>query len=290
MNYNNTLIKITKYILKYGIPTYIKKFIKINKINIDKLEFNYDINDIQNFLLIINKLVESYHKHSFVRLKYTNIINKNNYNFKNTPTKFYYTNKIGIIKLYSFDKYSLSHDEIKQYIKQITDFLDEHEFNGLILDFRKHCGGDTFSLVTAFSRFLNNTTLFGWSKNKISLKQKGWCNMINGKIEYNKYFLKKDINTNYPIAIIIGKQTKSAGEFVGSCFINSKNVKFFGEDSGGYLSVNDTVKVDKFEFSFPVLLQTSKNSIFKEYIEPDIYTNKPITEAKKWINKKNILI
>ena len=147
-----------------------------------------------------------------------------------------------------------------------------------------HAGGNMYPLLKALSRFLNNNTLFAWNNRKVNFNEKSWCNLIDGNLKYMKYFLHNNINTTYPIAIIIGKKTASAGEFVASCFIADKNVKIFGENSSGYLSVNQDYKVDKYDIYFPTLLQTSKNGKFQEYLEPDIYTNKPISSAKKWIS------
>jgi len=34
-----------------------------------------------------------------------------------------------------------------------------------------------------------------------------------------------------------------------------------------------------------ILYQIKKDGKFQEYLEPDVYTNAPIREAKKWINR-----
>jgi C-terminal processing protease CtpA/Prc len=176
----------------------------------------------------------------------------------------------------------MNNKDIEKYKNDIINFLDTHDFKGLILDFRKHHGGNMWPLVDALSRFLDNSTLFAWSNEKVSFKDKKWRNLINGKVKVNQSFIK-GANINYPIAVIIGSQTASAGEFVASCFINRNNVKIFGENTSGYLSVNNTIKIDNFEVNLPVKLQISRNDKFMEYIEPDVYTTKPITEAKLWI-------
>jgi len=277
MNYKKLIIKVIKYIIRYGIPVYLEKF---KNINIDYLNINIDNDD--KFLIFINKIIKAYHKHSFIRLQYNNlqsnvVINKS--------TKFNYKNKIGKITLYSYDTFSESTNNIKQYTKNIIEFLNlhENEFNGLIIDFRKHSGGNMWPLIDAFERFFNNTTLFAWENKKIKFNEKKWCNLINGNFKCNQSYINNDIKTLYPIAIIIGKKTGSAGEFVASCFLNSKKVKLFGEKSAGFLSVNNTFTVNKFVLNLTTKLQTSKNGKFCEFIEPDMYTTKPILEANQWI-------
>jgi C-terminal processing protease CtpA/Prc len=144
-----------------------------------------------------------------------------------------------------FDTYSLTKTQINNYIKNITDFLDKNKnMKGLILDFRKHTGGSMWQLVEALSRFLNNNTLFAWNNNKVNFNEKKWFNLINNSTKNNQHFIKSNINTIYPIAIIIGNKTASAGEFVASCFASDKNVKFFGQRTAGYLSVNKTYKIE----------------------------------------------
>jgi carboxyl-terminal processing protease len=276
MNYKVLIIKVIKYIIRYGIPVYLEKFNK----NVDFS--NIDIKNDNDFLIFINKLIQSYHKHSSIRLRYNNLLSNT---VINKSTKFNYKNKIGKITLYSYDTFSESKNNIKQYTKNIIEFLNlhENELNGLIIDFRRHSGGNMWPLIDAFTRFFNNTTLFAWENIKIKFNEKKWCNLINGQLKCNQVFINNDINITYPIAIIIGNKTASAGEFVASCFINSKKVKLFGEKSAGFLSVNNTFRANKFDVNFTTKLQTSKNGKFCEFIEPDMYTTKPILEANKWI-------
>ena len=180
------------------------------------------------------------------------------------------------------DKVQYEKDK-KKYINNIKKFINNKKLKGLIIDFRKHHGGNMHPLIKAFDKFFNNTTLFAWSKRKIKKTDNNWVNMKNYKLEWDKPFLKNDINTNIPIAIIIGKNTFSSGEIVASCFINSKNVKFFGSNSGGGLSINKGYDIDGYQLQLTVELQTNKDGKFQEYIEPDIYTKTPIKDAKKWI-------
>jgi len=285
--YDELLLKIINLIIKNGITNYVNKF----KQYLKKIKFENNISNDKDFLKISTKLIKLYHYHSSINISFKfNSIHPD----KLIPTKFSIINNIGIIKLFMFDTYSLTKSQINDYIKNITDFLDKNKnMKGLILDFRKHTGGSMWQLVEALSRFLNNNTLFAWNNNKVNFNQKKWLNLVNKTPKYNQHFITTNINTKtiYPIAIIIGNKTASAGEFVASCFISNKNVKFFGEKTAGYLSVNNTYIIDKYDIHFPIALQTSKDGKFQEYLEPDVYTNTPINDAKKWIfNYKSIFI
>jgi C-terminal processing protease CtpA/Prc len=276
-NYTKILIKIINLIISNGIKQYIIIFIK----KLNKFNFLDNIQNDKDFINYTNKIIKIYHYHSSIEIN----ANHNLYKTNNLiPTKFKISNNIGTIKLYSFSTYSLTKTQIDNYIKNITNFLDNNIYiRGLILDFRKHSGGNMYPLLKALSRFLNNNTLFAWADHKVKFNEQVWCNLINGKVKFLQKRLQTTINTPYPIAIIIGENTTSAGEFVASSFIGDKNVKFFGKNSGGYLSANLTYKVDKYDIHFPNALQTSKNDKFQEYLEADIYTSKPISIAKEWI-------
>ena len=63
------------------------------------------------------------------------------------------------------------------------------------------------------------------------------------------------------------------------------NVKLFGEKTKGMLSVNMSMPIDKkYEVVITTTLQTSNDGTFKEYLEPDVYTKTPSTDAKEWIH------
>ena len=278
--YDKLLLKIINLIIKNGIPKYVNKFIE----NLKKIKFQNNISNDKDFLKVSTKLIKLYHYHSSINITFKF---NSTHPDKLIPTKFSIINNIGIIKLYMFDTYSLTKSEINNYIKNITDFLDKNKnMKGLILDFSKHTGGSMWQLVEALSRFLNNNTLFAWDNNKVNFNEKKWFNLVNNTTKNNQHFIKSNINTNYPIAIIISNKTASAGEFVASCFIGDKNVKFFGKKTAGYLSVNKSYKIDKYDIHFPIALQTSKNGKFQEYLEPDVYTDTAISDAKKWISNQ----
>lgn len=94
------------------------------------------------------------------------------------------------------------------------------------------------------------------------------------------------INIGIPIAIIIGNNTYSSGEIAAVIFRGRNNVKFFGDKTGGGLSVNKTYKINtNINIAITEKLITSVDGYFfsNEYLIPDIYTDFPIIDAKKWI-------
>jgi C-terminal processing protease CtpA/Prc len=278
-DYSTLVNTIVKIIRTKGIPVYIDRF---NRLYIeDSTKFTTET----KFMDYVNKIIHFYHPHSFL-YKRSKTSGK-----KNTETEFSFgSDKIGKIDLFSFTshngpaKYEL---EKKKYISEIHDFLDmatEHGMKGLIIDFTKHGGGGIWQTLEAFKRYFNNTTLFAWSNSKVSLTAKKWTNMENNVVVWNRRFLTKDLNTSIPIAIIVGKETASAGEIVASMFKSSSNVRVFGERTKGLLSMNSNMEIGDFDLIFTSILQTSKDGSFNEYLDPDVKTKRPISDAKKWIN------
>jgi len=143
-------------------------------------------------------------------------------------------------------------------------------------------------LFYTFKHFFNNTSLLAFDNKKVLLTDKKWVNLINGHLKFNQKFKTTNINTNVPIAIIIGKNTCSTGEFVASAFLGSPYVKFFGHNSSGFLSGNKTYNINKYILILTEILTTTKIGKFQEYLEPDIYTENPIDDAKFFINNFKI--
>ena len=96
-----------------------------------------------------------------------------------------------------------------------------------------------------------------------------------------KYYFPK------PIAIIIGKNTSSSGEISAAIFYGKPNIKFFGEPTGGALSINEGHKInDNLELIITTAFYqtTDKKIHYDEKLYPDYQTNNPIKDAIKWIN------
>ena len=290
-HYQKTYQKILYQIKKDGIPKYVKKF----RPNKKDLFSNQD-----DFYKFVSDEIKKYHPHTYLDILKKNDSNNNkdkpvfkaNLKKLRPPTKFSIKNGIGIIKLYQYIRCRPDLGDTKEdyekieskYKNEIKNFISNKDLKGLIIDFQNHHGGSMFPLIEAFNQLFENTTLYAWGNKKAKKDDKLWTNVKNGKINSGQKFLKKDINTNIPIAIIIGPNTYSSGEIVASCFKGSRNVKFFGKNSGNGLSTNQGYKIDNYMLYLTAILETTKDGKFQEYLEPDVYTNAPIREAKKWIN------
>ena len=216
--------------------------------------------------------------------------------------EFSFSNKIGKIIFYQFiDEHKKDQDKLVKLVKDHLEKWEKDGLLGLILDFRYHYGGrgrlarsnslsNVFPLYYAFSNIFNNSTIYGWYNKKAKKNDKVWVNIKKGKLNYGT-FLSDKLNFNHPIAIIIGKNTSSSGEFGSLMFYGRKNVKFFGKPTDGNLSGNYVIDIgDNIKFKFTASLVNTVDGTFhiKEKIYPDKRTDRPVTYARKWIKDHSL--
>lgn len=286
MNNKKIIDKIDKIMKKDSIPIYYKKY-KPSKILRKKI-LDYHAHD-NLFCDLLDKYVNSYHSHTHIICNFAS----NKTKMKKTklgkpPTKFYYNKKTKIGKIVFYKYYqSFDSNDTKannKHTNLINTFLQKYEFSGLILDFRLHKGGNMWPTIYGLQSILTNVPFNIFTKNDKVSKHDEYLS-IDDKLKIKQIKLKTNkINANYPIAIIIGKQTYSSGEILSSIFSGKDNVKSFGKKSGGGLSINNTISItNNIKLNLTIALVRLTNGIFKEYLTPNVITNTPITDAKKWL-------
>ena len=293
----NIVKKVIKVIKKNGIKKYI-----------DDFDFKFDFNKEDNddiFYKKLNIFVKKYHHYtSLIQTRKINntigdaidnndgkiiIRHKNSKTWRKLPD-FELKNNIGIIKFYSFIRMQgkdsdLINDKDRDKIVEVVtnkldDWINNKKIKGLIINFSKHHGGDFKPVAFCFGKYFD--TLFSFYEDNTSPI---WATFVKNKIEYIKY----KSNKNYfpiPIAVIISEETYSSGEFSASIFYNKPNIKFFGGETGGGLSANAGIKINKYlELNLTVsLLQTTDKKIhYDEKLYPDVETKNPVKDAIKWI-------
>lgn len=202
-------------------------------------------------------------------------------------------NNIGIIKFYHFLWMSgkgsdlINDKDQDKIVEAVTNKLDDwlnekrvKKIKGLIIDFSKHQGCSFRPVAFCFGKYFD--TLFRFYQDT-STK---WISIVKDK----KVHIKYKSNKNYfpiPIAVIIGERTYSSGEIGAAMFYNKPNIKFFGQSTGGGLSVKGGEKInDYLELNLTsALLQTTDKKIhYDEKLYPDVETKNPVKDAIKWIN------
>jgi len=295
-----TLDKIKRIIKTNGIPAYYSKW------SIPGLHAKKSLDELsdETFIQYLQAFVKAYHPHSSIMVTY-NTTNENNTkitrditNHKQSPKLTYdEKHKIGTI---CFFEYYLDlnddYDKDPSFISITTTVNNTiskwlaNGMAGLVIDLRKHTGGWYFPFVKSLHAILDGKTLFGWSNSHLLPTERKWISYINGKISYQTKQIQSHYVSSIPIAIIIGEHTYSSGEFCASIFYRGdSNIRVFGANTGGGLSVNQTFSISKYiHLNIPTKLTTTVDGKFhdQQYLKPDTYTARPVTDAKTWLLSK----
>jgi hypothetical protein len=131
-------------------------------------------------------------------------------------------------------------EEFAASIQTLIKNLDTaNDIKGWVVDLRTNTGGNMYPMISGLGPlldvgnlgyFMNGSTKNPWKNTKNGMS-------VNVK---NPYQLK---GKNPKIAVLIGPRTSSSGEMTAITFIGQKNVKLFGEPSGGYITANQMFKL-----------------------------------------------
>jgi hypothetical protein len=298
MDFKPIIKKIDTAILKYGIPYYTKKW--------KKIPVPSNFNNYEDFIKFLNQYVKSYHFHSIIHSKklmkqYSPKSIKES-DMENRPLpglKYDHTTKIGTITFYHYYN-NFNQKENNARIQEIVNLVHLHYttwedlgLDGIIIDLRKHQGGNMWAAVASLQDILGDTTLLSFNNAETKFTDRKWTNIKDGVVTYNKQFITNELSFKKPIAVLVSKNTASSGEFVAGIFYGRKNVKIFGDKTkktAGYFSSNSTqIITNDIYFYFTNTLCTTSDGTFhkNEYIEVNAVTTKPINDAKKWILTKS---
>lgn len=285
---NKLIKKIIRIIRRDGIPKYIKHWSPPSEIP------KHFENDNEMLIWINRNILRPYHKHSFVLANQPNTdetdIDWSIYGPPRRLPKVFWDsrNKIGRIEYFKFINQPGSKKEIASDTAKLVRFVRQNlkkwkqlGMKGLIIDLRKHYGGNMWPLVESLRQdVIGDASLLAWTNTKISKTKKKWINSSKKLGKFNG-----DLKMKLPIAIIIGPNTSSSGELSAAIFKGRINSKSFGQRTSGFLSANATIKLDK---KYILLLtvkltQTADMEFGDEFLRPDKKTTRPITDAKTWI-------
>jgi C-terminal processing protease CtpA/Prc len=269
--------KINGLIRRHGIPKYV-----------ENMKFMDDVDDV-------NAYVRGYHKHTFIQGKIeVNDTQTGNTTGNRPMPEFEYDNGIGIIKVYRFyldDGYFENENNMRDYrefvrlIRQNIDGWMKRGLTGLIVDLRQHDGGAFHPFVAAFNHYFGGSA-FGFYTNDGTT----WIRSVRSNIVYeDKVMKRRGLLDGLPVAVLIGRNTISSGEFCASMFYGRNNVVFIGDRTGGKTSANQDFLIGNGKYLVLTvgLLETADGTIhYGEYIEPNIYSKVPVRTAKAILRKR----
>jgi C-terminal processing protease CtpA/Prc len=230
----------------------------------------------------IKSLLQNHNKHSTIILK--------NKKVKNKFPIFEFKNNIGYIKFFKFSCLDCNYLEQTQQIKliiqkHISEWINNKNILGIIIDLRYHTGGSFVPVILGLSELLGNGSLFGINKNKTYFDENNWVSLENNKIIKSKFV--KPNNFKIKVAVLIGDNTCSAGEFIALA-LKRENSKFFGDNSRGLLSINKNYQFNDFIIALTQQFVTDIYGNFynNENIKYDHYSTRPKLRAKQWLINK----
>lgn len=270
---------ILKQIQGWGIPHLAKRALQI-------LQAKNNPTTLQDTNLLLQKY---YHKHTFCE-PYSVAAAVNSSKHKEHWPVFHRSKEgVGIIQFYGWNGYSKQWN--RKVIVQIRSCLKEWYrtgIKGVVLDFRRHVGGNMWPYLYGLASLLEDSTLLAFGVERVSrTKSRSWINMSQGKIVYNRPYCRKSVPV--PVAVLVGPKTASSGELTALVFKGRKGVRVFGSSpTAGFTSVNDSIPYKKqLWLHLTTLYPTGYNGRFHgahaDQVIPDIQTPDPLKTALKWV-------
>jgi C-terminal processing protease CtpA/Prc len=162
-------------------------------------------------------------------------------------------------------------DSLQNAIKSI----DNENLKGWVIDLRENTGGNCWPMLAGLGPILGNGICGYFIDN--NQKKSSWFyqdgesgidSITITKVSKQPYELFNNLN---PVAILTGIRTLSSGEIVVTAFHSKRNVRSFGESTGGLSTGNLSIKLSDGSM---LILTTSifadrEGTIFGKSIEPN---------------------
>ncbi len=189
-----------------------------------------------------------------------------------------------------------------EYFTTLNTVLKKYkQYSGIIFDLSECLGGYYAPIIAPFHQIFGHTIIaHGINKSNndncfTHVLKKGkisdpdsWIKQIN----FNPNKLSDNKTSPVKIAVIISAYTGSAGEFATLFFKSRPGVKIFGEKSAGLATWQNVHQLESDKNSSLniglafAIDRDGKVYDKKYYVEPDVKTAKPVTEAIKFISSK----
>jgi hypothetical protein len=296
------LDRIDKIITKQGIPTYVAAWLRNPARKAMRAALLEDASSMTPY-------VQLYHHHSMLFRPAGHPGDPGSFRYRPLPDlRFDASRRIGtaVLKTCVFSDHA---DEAAQYpriVDRIHGALDAWHaagMTGLVLDFRKHSGGNMWPLMAAFERYLLDVPLFAWRSTAASPRDRVWMTMVRRDQEdpsnVNRFFQTYETvdteaarrpplrDRRIRVAVLLGPKTYSSGELVAAAFCGKQRVRSFGSVTGGGLSVNEGFPVDRtLTLNLTVQLVCTVAGRLIEHIVPDVACDDPEEKAVQWLRSR----
>jgi C-terminal processing protease CtpA/Prc len=175
---------------------------------------------------------------------------------------------------------------------------------GFIVDLRLNAGGNMFAMLTGISNLLGNGIIFETKDaSGNSTRQTIISNFSMAITDSIKVSLKNNCGdySNYPVAIIIGPVTGSAGENLAVGIRGRDKTRLFGETTAGFTTGNQGFFLPGKDNGLVIgvdFLHDRFGKEYKENVQPDIFilggddffnheNDKKIAAALTWLRQQH---
>ena len=198
---------------------------------------------------------------------------------------------IGYLKIPPFFGTNKQAEGLAEIIQNKIKEIDSKETEKWIIDLTDNLGGNMWPMFLGLAPILK-TGVTGYFVDANE-------NYIEWKLKDNAVFAGEDkllqidhsylIKSDSPkVAILINSRTASSGEAIALMFKSFEKTKFFGEDSYGLTTGNQSFKLSdgaQIFLTTTVFADRTKRK-YGKLVVPDVYTSQPKEKAIKWLNKE----
>lgn len=200
---------------------------------------------------------------------------------------------VGYINIESFS--ATSNEESQKYANSIQETIakyDNKDLKGWIIDLRNNRGGNMWPMISGVGPLLTGYT-HGYFVNADKIVSAWGYN--NGSANYNnkplvsveKPYTLKSLDS--PIAVLSSNRVASSGEALMISFKKQSNVRFFGSNSCGASTSNQTFKLSNGDYlvlTTSIMLDRDKAPYGKQVsVDVSVRDEDVIGVAKKWIEE-----
>ncbi|MCG7340746.1 S41 family peptidase [Staphylococcus auricularis] len=180
--------------------------------------------------------------------------------------------------------------EAKHYAEVINDALQKGSYKGVIVDLQDDDGGDMGPMIGGLSSLIPDGKLVSYidQENEEAMK----ATLEGSEVKSGGTPIKlsnADKVKGKPVAILLSDKTASSGEITALSFKGLKDVKYFGDDSATYTSVNSTFTLydgTMVNLTTHKLKDRTGKVYENDPIKPDEKTKHAKQAAKDWLKSQ----
>ena len=284
--------RVVALIRSEGIPSYVAAW----EPPVPFREFEKDKSDEAFLEALSEQVVKKYHFHSKLIYHKDDPVGKRKaprWGKKPPLIELIDDGRVGLIRFFACSRYdgdkAALDEQVAAVATALRQWIKSRMIDGLVLDLRRHTGGDIYPFSVGLAGVLKGVTMYSWGNVPASRKRRTWEINDGESSGRPQAFTTDRLRCAFPVAVLVGPKTASAGEADAAIFYNKPRVKTFGQDTAGRLSGNHVLPVfGNIEIALTGALVTTTDGTFHvdQLIRPNVYTKRPLRDAVFWISSE----